>query len=186
MIELENHRQDSREEPAALVTPTAPPADNRTWEDAPKTNQSRNHRGNSGKRGNNSGNSKGGGKYQSKQQPTVAPQPWSPMPGWPPSWTPPPCPYPTYPGWTQPWPVPQQIPAFRPPRSSKSSAAPGFGYGQAHVATSDDGTQLNDVAQAFNALTMQPYSPFYMDTGASSHVRADAGLSEWESDSEEQ
>ncbi|XP_074271848.1 uncharacterized protein LOC141595782 [Silene latifolia] len=179
MIELENHRHDSRDEPAALVTHTAPSADSQ--EEAPKTGQSRHNRHSGGKRGTNKG---GGQRSQSKQATNSAmPTPmWGPIPAWPSQWTHPPCPYPTFPGWTQPWqPWPMTPPSAHHTSSRNSSSstrqtAAGTGYGQAHVAATDKGSQATDIGQAFNALTLQPYSPFYMDTGASSHLSADAGM----------
>ncbi|XP_074289032.1 uncharacterized protein LOC141614175 [Silene latifolia] len=48
------------------------------------------------------------------------------------------------------------------------------------VALSDVGAAVSDQRLPYG------HGPFYMDTGASSHLSADAGFSEWESDSEEQ
>ncbi|XP_074284165.1 uncharacterized protein LOC141608719 [Silene latifolia] len=48
------------------------------------------------------------------------------------------------------------------------------------VALSDVGAAVSDQRLPYNN------GPFYMDTGASSHLSADSGFSKWESDSEEQ
>ncbi|KAH9623628.1 hypothetical protein KSS87_020516 [Heliosperma pusillum] len=183
MIELENHRQASRDEATTLVTNSVPSTDSRGGEDGTSSRHQKRHH--SGKRSHHKGGSTGGSsRHQTKQQTTTTSvpmaTPWGPLPTWPATWTPPPCPYPTYPGWTAPWP---SWPA--PPSSSTSrpaTARPGHrqsstSHGQAYVA-SDDGPppQATDLAQVFAALQMQPPppSPFYMDTGASSHLSADA------------
>ncbi|XP_074266400.1 uncharacterized protein LOC141589667 [Silene latifolia] len=183
MIELENHRQSSREESTALVAPSAPTSEPRAWDEAAPS--SRNTKRHNGKCGNNKGGSTGGGsRHHSKNSnstpsaPVMSASPWGPMPAWP--WTPPPFPYPTYLGWNapwQPWPAPAQSPRVTSARGN--SRRPGFGFGQAHI-VSDDGQQQQqptDLAQAFAALQLQSVhqSPFYMDTGASSHLSADAG-----------
>ncbi|XP_074310147.1 uncharacterized protein LOC141645874 [Silene latifolia] len=196
MIELENHRRALRDEPAVLVAPNSPP-ENRPWDDQPKSSKPRHH---GGRKNNGNGSSSKGGNRNQKQStstftaPTAA---WGPMLAWPGPWTPPPCPYPTHPGWTQPW---QPWHAQQPPShgsrnngrggSSSNNRSQQPATGQAYVAH-DDATQATDLGQlgqAFQAMSMQHFGtgPFYMDTGASSHLSADAGFSEWESDSEEQ
>ncbi|KAL9226378.1 hypothetical protein vseg_002200 [Gypsophila vaccaria] len=196
MIELENHRQSSREDNSAMVASSTNP---RFGDDTqpPTHNHKRSHGGsNGGKRGHSKGSYNGGGsRSQSQRSPSTRSSPksspWGPTPFWPTPWTPPPCPYPTFPGWTTPW---QPWTATAPPSASRSTSARGSTHpsssqhGQAHLASDAPQPQPTDLAQAFAALHPPSFNsgPFYMDTGASSHLSADAGFSEWESDSEEQ
>ncbi|KAL9239242.1 hypothetical protein vseg_013582 [Gypsophila vaccaria] len=102
MIELENHRQSSREDNSAMVAPFNDP---RFGDDThpPTHNHKRSHGGtNGGKRGHSKGGYYGGcSRSQSKQSSSTRspPQtsPWGRTPFWPTPWTPPPFPYPTFP-----------------------------------------------------------------------------------------
>ncbi|XP_074298615.1 uncharacterized protein LOC141629531 [Silene latifolia] len=65
MIELENHRQSSRDDVTGLVASSAPAADTNTW-DEPSAPSRNNKRGNNGKRGHHKGGNNNGGKNHSK------------------------------------------------------------------------------------------------------------------------
>ncbi|KAL9237430.1 hypothetical protein vseg_011979 [Gypsophila vaccaria] len=127
MIELENHRQLSREEPpsALVVPPSLPPDSNHPWPAAPQarvstppqrpTPQNRRNHGrrdpNHGRRGHNHRSPRG--RFSPSLSSSTASPDWVSQPPWVANWAPPPCPYPTYPGWADPWP---SSPApFRPP-----------------------------------------------------------------------
>ncbi|XP_074283909.1 uncharacterized protein LOC141608456 [Silene latifolia] len=188
MLELELHRQSARDEPSkALVTSHSPPSDSSNWNEKPKSNnnqpRSSNYRGNNyNPQFNNNSNynrrrdyrgSTNKPRTENNQSTSNAPvaspaMPWPMANPWPYPWTPPPCPYPTYPGWVQPWQQWGSRPNYKQPAHRPQ--------GQAHVAETDT-TQLTDIGQAFQAMNLQPPvdGPWFMDTGASSHLTSDAG-----------
>ncbi|XP_074293345.1 uncharacterized protein LOC141620346 [Silene latifolia] len=186
MLELELHRKSGREEPAtALAAPAAPQAD--PWvEPNPKTTlvpprqpSSNNNNNNQNRRRHNNRNNNNNTNNQYQQQnatPNTTPStyPWPPPTGWTTPWTPPPCPYPTYPGWTPQWP-PQMPPQQQPRQFSRGYTRPRHS-GQAYVLESEP-PQPTDLAQSFQALSVHhPMDPWYMDTGASSHLASDPGM----------
>ncbi|XP_074299325.1 uncharacterized protein LOC141630395 [Silene latifolia] len=175
MLELEKHRTSAREEPpAALVAAPAPPSDNSGWGDTstpnPTSNQNRSsNRGNGNRRRDNRSNQKrsSSSSQTAATQPAAAPVSWPTM-GMPYPWSPPPCPYPTYPGWVQPW--QQWAPSVSRSTARFNATAPRFG--QANLVDTEP-VQPTDLAQAFQAMSIN--APWFMDTGASSHLTADAG-----------
>ncbi|XP_074318428.1 uncharacterized protein LOC141655238 [Silene latifolia] len=186
MLELEQRRQASREEPStALVAPSSPTDEATGWVEtkASSSNPPRAQTGggrpqkNSGRRGGRSQN-RGQNKPQTTSHtPNWVQIPWSPSP-WSQSWTAPPCPYPTQPGWSSPW---QPWPMQQPPRGPQRPPwrAPVWASqqspGQAYVADFEP-QQLTDLGQAFNAMAFNPNDgQWYMDTGATSHLTSDAG-----------
>ncbi|XP_020270444.1 splicing factor 1-like [Asparagus officinalis] len=133
-----------------------------------------NNRGKGGRGGRFPGG-KGRG-YTSGNPSQNSPSGWTWMPfqpwGQPPTWTPPPCPYPTTP-WTPP-----------------NNSTPGAGVlgprpQQAFAAQSTPAEAPNgllvptDIALAMQTLSLQPPDDnWYMDTGATSHMTSDPGLSD--------
>ncbi|XP_074303187.1 uncharacterized protein LOC141637580 [Silene latifolia] len=188
MLELELHRQTARDEPSeALVVSNPPSSDSSGWSEKSKPPQqpprSSNYRGNNYNpnfhNNNNNNNRRRDNRSSNNNKPrtdssasgttsSVSAPSW-PSPGpWPYPWTPPPCPYPTYPGWVQPWQL------WGAPRSNRSAGR--GSYGQAHIAETES-PQPTDLGQAFQALGLQQPvdGPWFMDTGASSHLTSDAG-----------
>ncbi|XP_074277246.1 uncharacterized protein LOC141600888 [Silene latifolia] len=187
MLELELHRQTARDEPSeALVVSNPPSSDSSGWSEKSKPPQqpprSSNYRGNNYNpnfHNNNNNNRRRDNRSSNNNKPrtdssasgttsSVSAPSW-PSPGpWPYPWTPSPCPYPTYPGWVQPWQL------WGAPRSNRSAGR--GSYGQAHIAETES-PQPTDLGQAFQALGLQQPvdGPWFMDTGASSHLTSDAG-----------
>ncbi|XP_074284907.1 uncharacterized protein LOC141610626 [Silene latifolia] len=195
MLELEQHRKVGRDDTAtALAVPTAQPTEN--WVDPnppptsapPRQSQNNNNNGNRNYRRNNNNNkhNHNNSNASGSLARITPPYPWTPPSGWPAQWAPPPCPYPTYPGWTAPWPT-APPPQYRPQQQSRYQRnnqyrAP---QGQAYV-LENEAPQPTDLSQVFHALSVEHnMDPWYMDTGASSHLTSDPGYSDWEPDSSE-
>ncbi|KAK9733119.1 hypothetical protein RND81_04G044800 [Saponaria officinalis] len=191
MLELEQHRQAVRDEPAAALV--APPSPGPEAADEPSLPPRSKYSGRNQK-GNGRNNGRSNNRGSQKSQPNSSHSNWTRVqwtpPPWSAPWPMPPCPYPTQAGWSapwQPWANPQTNRGASSSRSSWKPPSGGSGTtAQAYVA--DTETPLpTDLIQAFNAISFNPSDgQWYMDTGASSHLTADAGPQDWEDDSEEQ
>ncbi|XP_074265513.1 uncharacterized protein LOC141587950 [Silene latifolia] len=159
MLELELHRQSARDEPPeALVASQPQTIDSSNWTEKPKSAstqpRSSSYRGNNynPQFNNNSNNNRrrdyrgGNNKPRSDYQQAAST----------PSVAPPAANWPMASPWPYPW-TPSPMP------------------GQAYVAETDT-PQLTDIDQALQAMNLQPPvdGPWFMDTGASSHLTSDA------------
>nr|KAJ0200378.1 hypothetical protein LSAT_V11C600301260 [Lactuca sativa] len=103
--------------------------------------------------------------------------PWANSPALPfwassPWWTsPPPCPYPTMPGWASPW----NRPHNRQPNHLSNNAQQANNNQQAHLSAVNP-LESTELGATFNAMTLEANdNQWYMDTGATTHLTADAG-----------
>ncbi|KAL9237815.1 hypothetical protein vseg_012319 [Gypsophila vaccaria] len=194
MIELEQHRTKTIEGPpppstGAAMAAQQPQTEAPIWEQPQPGNPRPSSRG-----------SRHRGNHRRPREPRTThaqPRPRAPSPPPPPAWPtapppwyspwgPPPCPYPTQPGWTSPYtPWPSTTTVRGSSRSGRPVPPPS---GQAFF-TTEEQYHPTDLEQQFQALTVQQHlrdGDWFMDTGASSHLTADSGFSDWEVDSEEQ
>ncbi|CAH9074327.1 unnamed protein product [Cuscuta epithymum] len=165
MVVLEESRRNQSSPATALIHSSAditPPVPSPS-----RGGRGGSHRG--GGRGRSSSQRGGRGRQAGRVEPTPAPGQWPQPPPWaywlhPQAWAAPPCPYP---GMS--WNVP---PGSRPP---SGAGILGPRPHQAHMAEATP----TDLAAAMQTMTLSPQGePWYMDTGASSNMTANPGLSD--------
>lgn len=172
MLQLELQRQRARDanspsEVAATMDHDPPTHSNPRRDTPPNRSRQSQPRNNQQRRNNQQQNRPPNQPSSNRRNPTGQQRPQWPAyqpPYWPAPWwaSPPPCPYPTQAGWA-------------PPPWTNNSAPPKQPPQQANLAEVNP-MEPSELEAAFSAMTLNPQDDqWYMDSGATSHLTADAG-----------